>query len=85
MISLGSRDEVVFILHVNLSDLGLTSPLSPPPTLDTPVDLPPGVPLPGMFKEPSYPVSVPSYRLLNFELSLEKKETRLAECNAEVS
>ena len=30
-------------------------------------------------------VSVPSYRLLNLELSLEKNDTRLAEFNAEVS
>ncbi len=36
-------------------------------------------------KEEYIYVSVPSYRLLNFELSLEKKETRLAEFNAEVS
>jgi hypothetical protein len=28
MISLGSLDEVVFMLHVNRNDLGLISPLS---------------------------------------------------------
>lgn len=36
-------------------------------------------------KPPSIPVSVPSYRLLNFELSFEKKEVRAAEFRAEVS
>ena len=35
MISLGSLDEVVFMLQVNRSDLGLMSPATPPPT-DTP-------------------------------------------------
>jgi len=101
MISFGSLELVVFIDQVNLNDLGFTWNISPDSltTLEM-VLLPPGVMVflsmpmvwpwlpalpPPMERLPSIPVSVPSYRLLNLDDNLEKKDVLAAEFSAEVS
>jgi hypothetical protein len=80
MISLGSLDEVVFMLHVNLKDLGLTSVPSFTALLTDlfPEDWGTGLDCP--------PPPVPSNGLLeNFEDNFEKKVDGLEELSADVS
>jgi len=92
MISLGSREDVVFIDQVNLRDLGLISP----PSLTTllRVDFPAGVycgTVPSIVLMVGFPTGVeggivPSIALFeNFDDSFEKKEFLAAALRADVS